>query len=155
MEQKESCPKLICDNCDTPIIYRPKPKKLCASYNILKSTNKNRKKDIKKHSPLTPKTSINFDFKNALKDNNLYKSKNISKLHLNKRPNLDFEEISLEEIENDFTKLKARSEVHKVEKELLYLLRNSTQDNSVDYEYNEITKIKRPKNPFLENLKES
>ena len=150
MEQTESSPKIIYENLDTPIIYRPKPKKLCTSYNIIKSKNKKIKNTIKKHSPLTPKTSLNSDFNNGFKD-----KKNISKLKLNKRAKLDFEEISLEEIENDFTKLKARSEVYKVEKELLYLLRNYTKDNSVDDEDKDIVKIKRPKNPFLENLKES
>ena len=60
--------------------------------------------------------------------------------------------ISLKEIENDFSMLKAKSEVIKAENELYYLLRNSTKDNSVDDDFRQSLKIKRPKNPFLENL---
>ena len=69
-----------------------------------------------------------------------------------KKPKLDFDDISLKEIEKDFSLLKAKSEVKKVEKELLYLLRNSTKDDSFDDECKETVKIKRPKKPFLENL---
>ena len=70
----------------------------------------------------------------------------------NKRPKLDFDKISFEEIERDFNKLKARSEIFEVENELLSLLRNSTKENSLEDENKDIIRIRRPKNPFLENM---
>ena len=51
--------------------------------------------------------------------------------------------------------LKARSEIMKVENELLSLLRNSTKENSMEEDTKDTKdtiKIKRPKNPFLKNL---
>ena len=53
---------------------------------------------------------------------------------------------------DDFSKLKERKEIKKAEKELLNLLRNSTKDNSREENNSEITKVKRPKNPILENI---
>ena len=150
MDTKEKGTKNINPHSDNPIIYRPKPKKLCISYNSLKPCHNKKKNGIKKQYPLTPVSNTNFNFKNDLTD--AHKNKKESKLKANKKPKLDFDKISFEEIENDFTKLKARSEAFKEEKELLYLLRNSTKDNSVDEEFKDIIKIKRPKNPFLENL---
>ena len=151
MDTKEVCKQINNQHSDSPIIYRPKPKKLCISYNVLKSSHNRKKKGNKKQYPLTPVSNTNFNFKNDIKE--IYKNKDELNLKPNQKSNLDFEKISLEEIENDFTKLKLRSEAYKEEKELLYLLRNSTKDNSVDEEFNkDIIKIKRPKNPFLENL---
>ena len=74
------------------------------------------------------------------------------KSNVKKKHKFDFEEISLKEIENDYSLLKAKSEVIKAENELIYLLRNSTKENSFDDECKEVVKIKRPKNPFLESL---
>ena len=48
--------------------------------------------------------------------------------------------------------LKARSEVIEVENELLSLLRNSTKENSLEEDLKDTIKVKRPKNPFLQNL---
>ena len=53
---------------------------------------------------------------------------------------------------DDFSKLRERNENEKAEEELLYLLRNSTKDNSQDENNEETIKVKRPKNPFLENV---
>ena len=53
---------------------------------------------------------------------------NLNKNGISKSQN--FESISIEEIENDFKKLKARSEIFDVENELLKLLENSTNDTS-------------------------
>jgi len=145
MDTKEvEIPKMI-SNSDSPKIYRPKPKKLCASYIISNQCNnlmKNEKNQKKKY-PLTPLNNYNFTFNNQ--DINNYKKR---------RPRIDIDEISFEEIEKDFTKLKAKSKINKGEKELLHLLRNSTKDNSRDDEYKETIKIKRPKNPLYKNLKE-
>ena len=113
------------ESSDSPILYRPKPKKLCKSYNIVKS-----KKSHKKHFHFSP-------------------TSNESK---NKKTKLNFDDISLKEIESDFKMLKARSEIIEVENELLSLLRNSTKENSLEEDLKDNIKIKRPKNPFLKNL---
>ena len=110
---------------DSPILYRPKPKRLCISYNLFKNKNKH-----KKHFTLSPTT-------NEQKMNNA---------------KLNFDEISFKEIESDFKLLKARSEIIEVENELLSLLRNSTKENSIEEDLKDNIKIKRPKNPFLKNL---
>ena len=99
---------------------------------------------------MTPILNTNFNFKDNLNLDN--KNKNELYKKNRKKPKLDFNEISFEEIEKDFNKLKARSEVIKVERELLSLLRNSTKDNSVDDNEKDTVKIKRPKNPYLESL---
>ena len=116
------------ESSDSPILYRPKPKKLCKSYNIVKS-----KKSHKKHFHFSP----------------------TSNEQKNKKTKLNFDDISLKEIESDFKMLKARSEIMKVENELLSLLRNSTKENSMEEDTKDTKdtiKIKRPKNPFLKNL---
>ena len=59
--------------------------------------------------------------------------------------------ISFEEIENDFKKLKARSEIVEVENELLKLLENSTKDTSFDEDERKNKVIERPKNIFYKN----
>ena len=149
MEIEEQCSNIIIHNSNVPKIYRPKPRKLCISYKSSKKAHNN-KKTYNKYYPLSPVSNTCFNFKNDLNSND--ENKNEFKNNNKKKPKFDFEEISLEEIEKDFNKLKARSEVTKVEKELLYLLRNSTKDNSVDDNCKDSLKIKRPKNPFLENL---
>jgi hypothetical protein len=131
-------PIIIPQNSEYPKIYRPKPKKLCASHNIFHS-----KKSHNKKFALSPATNTNLNL-------NKHKSKNVNKTK--KKDKLDFDKISLEEIERDFSKLKARSEIIEVENELLSLLRNSTKENSLEDENKDIIKIKRPKNPFLENI---
>ena len=154
MDSNERGMKIITpqrEHPDSPIIYRPKPKKkLCISSCMLKSSQNGRKNGNKKHYPLTPVSNTNINCQSNIKDN--YENKNKSKLQLNKKSKFDFDKISLEEIENDFTKLKARSKAYEEEKEILYLLRNSTKDNSMDEDFKETKKIKRPKNPFLENF---
>ena len=55
-------------------------------------------------------------------------------------------------MEEDFLKLNERKEIKKAEKELLYLIRNSTKDDSQDDNSKEKIKVKRPKNPFLQNF---
>ncbi len=115
----------VVENHNSPIIYRPKPKRLCISYNQVKN-----KKSHKKHFALSPTTNE----------------------QKKKKAKLNFDEISLKEIESDFKVLKARSEIIEVENELLSLLRNSTKENSIEDDLKDNIKIKRPKNPFLKNL---
>jgi len=146
----EPCPNIIIQYSNSPKIYRPKPIKLCASYKLSKKGFNNKNNLNNKHYPLTPISNANFDFKNNLNLDSI--NKNELKKNNKKKPKLDFNEISFEEIEKDFNKLKARSEVIKVERELLSLLRNSTKDNSVDDNDKDTVKIKRPKNPYLESL---
>ena len=129
---------IIPQNSEYPKIYKPKPKKLCISHNIQHPIRSNKKKFT-----LSPPNNTNLN-------HNKHKKKNENKTK--KRGKLDFDKISLEEIERDFSKLKARSEIIEVENELLYLLRNSTKENSLEDENRDIIKIKRPKNPFLENI---
>ena len=146
----EQCPNIIIHNSNSPKVYRPKPIKLCASYKLSKLKFNNKNNSNNKYYPLTPISNTNFNFKDNLNLDN--KNKNELYKKNRKKPKLDFNEISFEEIEKDFNKLKARSEVIKVERELLYLLRNSTKDNSVDDNEKDTVKIKRPKNPYLESL---
>lgn len=136
---------IVPPNSECPIIYRPKPKKLCISQNIFNSKN-----NYKKHFPLSPTSNSNFNLKNMKSKH--HKKKNESNVKEKKKPKLDFDEISLEEIESDFTMLKSRSEVIEVENELLSLLRNSTKENSLEEDLKDTIKVKRPKNPFLQNL---
>ena len=150
MEIEKPCSNIIIHNLNVPKIYRPKPRKLCVSYKSSKKAYNSKNNTNNKHYTLSPISNTCFNFKNNLNANE--ENKNEFKKNNKKRPKLDFEEISFEEIEKDFNKLKARSEVTKVEKELLYLLRNSTKDNSIDDNCKDSLKIKRPKNPFLENL---
>ena len=125
------------EKSEGPILYRPKPKKLYIAHIL------NKDKTYKKHFPLSPTSNSNFNLNNMKKKKN-YKEKKNSKFDINK--------ISLEEIETDFNLLKARSEIIEVENELLSLLRNSTKENSMEEDTKNTIKIKRPKNPFLQNL---
>ena len=126
------------EKSEGPILYRPKPKKLYLTHIINKDKN-----SYKKHFPLSPNSNSNFNFNN-MKKKKKYKEKKNNKFDINK--------ISLEEIETDFNLLKARSEIIEVENELLSLLRNSTKENSMEEDTKDTIKIKRPKNPFLQNL---
>ena len=146
----EQCPNIVIHNSNSPKVYRPKPIKLYASYKLSKLKFNNKNNSNNKYYPLTPISNTNFNFKDNLNLDN--KNKNELNKKNRKKPKLDFNEISFEEIEKDFNKLKARSEVIKVERELLSLLRNSTKDNSVDDNEKDTVKIKRPKNPYLESL---
>ena len=133
MDVKQEAIKNINNIENSPKIYRPKPKRLCNSYNIITMSHNKHKKDNKKNY--------------KIKKGNIANSKN--------KPKLDFDQLSIEEIESDFSKLKAKSEAYKVKKELLYLLRNSNSDNFGKDANKETIKIKRPKNPFFENINES
>jgi hypothetical protein len=129
------------EKSEGPILYRPKPKKLYITHIINKDKN-----SYKKHFPLSPTSNSNFNLKNMKNENHIKKGKE------KKNSKFDINKISLEEIETDFNLLKARSEVIEVENELLSLLRNSTKDNSMEEDTKDTIKIKRPKNPFLQNL---
>jgi len=129
-------PKLIIS--ETNIIYRPKPKKV---YNEKFNNLQNNHFTSKTHE----NRMINQRHKKRRENWNLnLKSKGNTKSQ-------NFDLISFEEIENDFKKLKARSEIVEVENELLKLLENSTKDTSFDEDERKSKVIERPKNIFYKN----
>ena len=142
MLEVESKKEFITHISVNPKIYKPKAKKLCNSYN---PTAYLKKKNIHKNKALTPVLNFNFNFE--FDDEYISNIKNKNEIF---EPQI--EKISFEEMADDFSKLKERKEIKKAEKELLNLLRNSTKDNSREENNSEITKVKRPKNPILENI---
>ena len=100
--------------CEPNNIYRPKIRKLC-------KLNKIQKKQ---------------------KIHNFYENfeLNLQPKKFAKSQNLDL--VSFEEIEKDFKKLKSRSDILKVEKEILHILEKSTKRSSHDGSIRE----RRPQN---------
>ena len=121
---------------DEPKIYRPKPKKLFIASTLKKHLNH-------KHSTKKSHTILLSNF-NEIKRNNDH----ILCGSENKKNEIDFSLLSLEEIEKDFFLFKAKSEEIKVEKELKKLIENPNKTFCNDSEF-----IERPKNPFYENFK--
>ena len=112
----------------TNIIFKPKPKKIYKS---------------------KPNYSLNFYPNKSFQLNQ--KRKNQKKLDLNLQKNaksekFDMESISLEEMEKDFKRLRAKREITKVEKELKQIMEESTKDNSGENKKKKYRGIKRPKN---------
>ena len=131
-------PKMIVS--DINIIYKPKPKRAYKA-NL-------------QSSPVAHFKNINLRNGKKLK-NKIKKKKDNWNLNLNKNgisKSQNFESISIEEIENDFKKLKARSEIFEVENELLKLLENSTNDTSFNDDERKNKVIERPKNIIDKNL---
>ena len=136
MSDEPDEPKLIVSEIN--IIYKPKPKRLFKA---------NKKLSTLIH--LTAKTHENKSHKQKIKKRRENWNLNLTKNGIAKSQNFDL--ISLEEIENDFKELKAKSEIFEVENELLKLLQNSTKDTSFEEERkNKI--IERPKNIFYKNF---
>ena len=138
----ESKVEYITHISDDPKIYKPKPKKLCNSY-LPPSFTKKKTFKQKKSSAEILKHKFNFDFKNDF-SGDIKNKKEI------RRPKIEIENISFKEMEEDFLKLKEKEEIKRAQSELLFLIRRSTKDNSQDE--NESIKVKRPKNPFVENF---
>ena len=138
----ESKVEYITHISDDPKIYKPKPKKLCNSY-LPPSFTKKKTFKQKKSSTEILKHKFNFDFKNDF-SGDIKNKKEI------RRPKIEIENISFKEMEEDFLKLKEKEEIKRAQSELLFLIRRSTKDNSQDE--NESIKVKRPKNPFVENF---
>ena len=138
----ESKVEYITHISDDPKIYKPKPKKLCNSYPPPSFTKKKTFKQ-KKSSTEILKHKFNFDFKDDF-SGDIKNKKEI------RRPKIEIENISFKEMEEDFLKLKEKEEIKRAQSELLFLIRRSTKDNSQDE--NESIKVKRPKNPFVENF---
>ena len=138
----ESKVEYITHISDDPKIYKPKPKKLCNSY-LPPSFTKKKTFKQKKSSTEILKHKFNFDFKDDF-SGDIKNNKEI------RRPKIEIENISFKEMEEDFLKLKEKEEIKRAQSELLFLIRRSTKDNSQDE--NESIKVKRPKNPFVENF---
>ena len=138
----ESKVEYITHISDDPKIYKPKPKKLCNSY-LPPSFTKKKTFKQKKSSTEILKHKFNFDFKDDFSGDIKNKKEII-------RPKIEIENISFKEMEEDFLKLKEKEEIKRAQSELLFLIRRSTKDNSQDE--NESIKVKRPKNPFVENF---
>ena len=138
----ESKVEYITHISDDPKIYKPKPKKLCNSY-LPPSFTKKKTFKQKKSSTEILKHKFNFDFKDDF-SGDIKNKKEI------RRPKIEIENISFKEMEEDFLKLKEKEEIKRAQNELLFLIRRSTKDNSQDE--NESIKVKRPKNPFVENF---
>ena len=136
----ESKVEYITHISDDPKIYKPKPKKLCNSYLPPSFT---KKKTFKQKKSSTEILKHNFDFKDDF-SGDIKNKKEI------RRPKIEIENISFKEMEEDFLKLKEKEEIKRAQSELLFLIRRSTKDNSQDE--NESIKVKRPKNPFVENF---
>ena len=96
--------KIIC--CEVKKIHKPKPKKMFKINDCFKGYNKYSYGQRKKP---------NYN-------NDINKRKSIDNFNKKKSNKLDFESISLEEIESDFMAFKAKSEALKVENELLQIL---------------------------------
>ena len=121
-------PKLIISKPN--IIYKPKPKRVCKS-------NKNYSLFL-----------LQKNKEHIILNKNLQKNLDLNLTNKAKSQIFDFNRISLEEMEKDFKRLKAKREIIRVEKELIQMFENSTRENS-DEEKNEKKKmkgIKRPKN---------
>ena len=138
----ESKVEYITHISDDPKIYKPKPKKLCNSY-LPPSFTKKKTFKQKKSSTEILKHKFNFEFKDDF-SGDIKNKKEI------RRPKIEIENISFKEMEEDFLKLKEKEEIKRAQSELLFLIRRSTKDNSQDE--NESIKVKRPKNPFVENF---
>ena len=114
----------------TNIIYKPKPKKIYKSkpnYSLNLYPNKSYQINPKRKN----KKNLDLNLKNNAKSEKF-----------------DVESISLEEMEKDFKRLKAKREISKVEEELKQIMEESTKDKSREKNSNKKKKnkgIKRPK----------
>ena len=133
MKPNES--KVIC--CDIKKIHQPKPKKI----NVANNHPKNHSNYIGLKTP----NNKNSNFFQEYKFNKEFFEVN-DKLKGSRHSDLD--SISLEEIENDFTIIKARNERNKVENELLNLIKGNRESLKEDFKENP----RRPENPFYKNF---
>ena len=120
-------PKLIISK--TNIIYKPKPKKIYKSsqnFSLFHLPNNSYQ--------LCPKKKIQKKI-----DLNLKKTKS-------EKLKFDMESVSLEEMEKDFNRLKAKREITTVERELKQILEDSTKEKSSEDNKKKVKGIKRPKN---------
>ena len=83
--------------------------------------------------------------------NNYYNEYNSNDNHLNKPKEItfDLENISIDEINNDFLSLSSRAEEEKCFEEINCIFSNYNENNSSDEKNNNSNKIKRPMNPIL------
>ena len=113
----------------TNIIYKPKPKKIYKSsqnFSLFHLPNNSYQLCQKKKIPKKI-------------DLNLKKTKS-------EKLKFDMESVSLEEMEKDFNRLKAKREITTVERELKQILEDSTKEKSSEDNKKKVKGIKRPKN---------
>mgnify|MGYP006873237256 CR=1 FL=1 len=91
--------------CEVKKIHNPKPRRIYKINNCFKGSSK---------YPFGGRKLPIYNYENKKKGNEFN--------HKNKQKKYNFDEISLEEIENDFMAIKAKSEILKVENELLEIL---------------------------------
>ena len=138
MKPNES--KIIC--CDIKKIHQPKPKKI----NVVNKHHKNHSNYI----GLPCKTPNNKNNK-LFQENKFYNEFFDLKDNLKGSRHSNLDSISLEEIENDFTLIKAKSENFKVENELLNLIKGNFKTLKENFKENP----RRPVNPFYKNFSEN
>ena len=117
-------PKLIISK--TNIIYKPKPKKIYKSsqnFSLFHLPNNSYQ--------LCPKKKIPKKI-----DLNLKKTKS-------EKLKFDMESVSLEEMEKDFNRLKAKREITTVERELKQILEDSTKEKSSEDNKKKVKKRRR------------
>ena len=147
--------------CDIPIIIKPKPKKLSNSVHIKTKLTKNQNSNKLDPKCLTPINKNKFFFmeqKDDLNDDDIFSNnEKIDKeiYQENKfKTSLKLKLPSIEEMKNDFQKLKAKQDIHKTQLEILNVLEGrSTASNSYDlfddlYDLKDEQVVERPQNPF-------
>ena len=117
------------DSFDEVKIYRPKPQRLYGSKKKIKNAS----------SPSSTSSSSNSD------KNHFQYEAEITKMKLT-----NFEEISLEEINNDFLFYEENKEEEECQNELWDILNNSSEKNFSEKNFQNIPKINRCKNEFYE-----
>ena len=128
--------------CDGPKILRPKPKKLISS---IKISTKIKNKFCQNPPCKTPISRISFQNYHI---KNYWKNKSMSN-------NSDLNSISFEEMENDFKTIRKRSEMNKIEKELIGLLKKSSNTTIADENYENNEDIERSENQFYKNFEKN
>ena len=114
-------PKLII--CEPVIVYKPKPKRI---HNI---------------------NSLNLNISKKNKSEYLGLKFNKKKSAIN----TNFDSITFKEIEEDFKRLKSKSEIFEVENELIELIETSTNDRNFKRALQGKNRIKRPTNFVIDN----
>ena len=112
--------------CEVKKIHNPKPKRIYKNSNCFKGYSK-----------------YSFGGRKIPNYNNENKKKGNEFNHKNKIKKYNFDEISLEEIENDFMAIKAKSEALKVENELLKILfepSKKIESNNINNSQNKMKK---------------
>ena len=122
--------------CEVKKIHNPKPKRIYKINNCFKGYSK-----------------YSFGGRKIPSYNNENKKKGNEFNHKNELKKYNFDEISLEEIENDFMAIKAKSEAKKVENELLKILFGPSKNIEINNIRNNVNssenKMKKEENKVI------